>query len=174
MSKMHVGIFGPGLSGKTTLAKALSRSYFAAGIRSLVLDINGEDWGPGATVFRDEARFWETVWSNERHAIFCDEAAETIARDRDLVSVFTRLRHNGHKLIVMGHSAGDLLPVMRRQISTLYLFRQDVDACKVWSRLFSEPGIMGAMELNQYEFIHAELWGPRGKRCFKKILEIKA
>ncbi len=171
---MHVGIFGPGLSGKTTLAKALSRSFFAQGTRSLCLDINGEEWGPGATVFKDESRFWETVWANEKHAIFCDEAAETIARDKELISVFTRLRHNGHKLIVMGHSAGDLLPVMRRQISTLYLFRQDPDACKIWARLFNEPLIMNAADLDQYEFIHAELWGPKGKRCSKKILKINA
>jgi hypothetical protein len=51
---VHVGIIGPSLFGKSHVAMYLSREYWRqAARRSIVLDPNGDDWGPQALVFTD-------------------------------------------------------------------------------------------------------------------------
>lgn len=154
------GIFGPKLSGKTTLAIALSKEYFRAQkIKSVVLDPHCEQWGEQATVLSDEKQFWQVVWASKRCLIIVEEAAATIRRERTLVPVFTRLRHNNHLLLVVGHSGMDLLPVMRQQLDELYLFRQPEQACKVWAETFCQKELFGAMELQQYEFLQTRMYG---------------
>lgn len=169
------GIFGPKLSGKTTLAKELSRQYWArTRRRSLVLDPNLEDWGPQAWVTGDEEKFWAVVWREKSPTVFQDkikpslviveEAAETINRDKGLTNVFTRLRHLNHKLIVIGHSGENLLPIMRQQLDTLYLFRQSPDDAERWARSMTQEGFLDAAELEQYEFLFGERFKPPVKR----------
>lgn len=153
------GIFGPKLSGKTTLAKALSRQFWQREkLRTLVLDPHAEEWGEQALVFTDEKKFWQAVWNVQNCLIIVEEAAATIRRERTLVPVFTRLRHNNHKLLVIGHSGMDLLPVMRQQIDLIFLFRQPEQAAKVWSDTFTEKGLLQSQDLRQYEFIRCELY----------------
>jgi GTPase SAR1 family protein len=99
------GIFGPKLSGKTTLAMALSKSYWTRyKMRTLVLDPFVDTWGDQAWVTNNEVLFWENVWKSQNSLIVVDEAASTIRRDKELIPVFTALRHNHHRLIVIGHS----------------------------------------------------------------------
>lgn len=170
------GIFGPKLSGKTTLAMELSRQYWLKSHRrSLVLDINRESWGPHAWVTDDEEKFWKAVWQQpaigtaKPSLVIVDEAAETINRDRTLTRVFTRLRHLKHKFIVIGHSGENLLPIMRQQLDTLYLFRQSPDDAERWARSMTQEGFLRAAELNQYEF----LYGERFKPPVKRILDLR-
>lgn len=165
------GVFGPKLSGKTTLAKELSRQYWIRQHRrSLVLDINLETWGEQAWVTDDEEKFWSVVWKepafgkSKPSLVIVDEAAETINRDRTLVRVFTRLRHRQHKFIVIGHSGENLLPIMRQQLDTLYLFRQSPDDAERWARSMTQEGFLQAAELNQYEFLYGERFKPPVKR----------
>jgi len=160
------GIFGPKLSGKTTLAKALSREYFLkCKLRTLVLDPNNDDWGKQSLVFTDEEKFWPVVWQSQNCLVIVDEAAATIRRDKDLIPVFTRLRHLHHKLIVIGHSGMDLLPVMRQQFDELFLFRQPESAAKVWAETMTQKGLLQSGELKQFEFLHTKLYGtPRKLR----------
>jgi len=156
----NFGIFGPKLSGKTTLAKSLSRQFWLKeNLRSLVLDPHNEEWGGQALVFTDEKQFWQAVWKSRGCLILVEESAATIRRDRALVPVFTRLRHNQHKLGVIGHSGMDLLPVMRQQLDAIYLFRQPEQAAKVWADNFCEPGLLEATGLNQFEFIYMQSYG---------------
>lgn len=164
-SEMHVGIFGPGRSGKTTLAKHLSRAYWMqAGIRSLAWDINGEQWGRQCMMFMHEEPFWRQVWREKSCAVFVDEAAETIKRDSNKTSLFTRIRHRGHKLHVIGHNGTNLLPVQREQISTVYLFRQTEDGARLWADLFTDKRILAATTLARYEFLECHLFGDVRKR----------
>lgn len=157
---VNIGIFGPKLSGKTTLAKTISAQYWQRyQIRSLVLDPHLEDWPSPAVVTADEETFWKTVWKSQNCIVFVEEAATTINRDRGLIQVFTRLRHCNHKLVVIGHSGVSLLPVMREQIDTVYLFRQPESACKVWAEVMTEERLYAAKELKQYEFIFHRLYG---------------
>ena len=158
------GIFGPKLSGKTTLAVQLSRVYWRQqSLRSLVLDPHKEAWGAQAWVTAEESEFWPVVWRAKSCLIVVEEAAATIRRERDLIPVFTRLRHCQHRLLVVGHSGMDLLPTMRQQIDTLYLFRQPGSAAKVWAENFADDGLLAAATLEQYEFIRKESYRPAAR-----------
>lgn len=164
-SDMHVGIFGPGRGGKTTCAKRLSKAgWETARLRSLVWDINGEQWGRHALLFMQEEPFWRQVWREKSCLVFVDEAAETIKRDSSKTSLFTRIRHRGHKLVVIGHSGANLLPVQRQQISTLFLFRQSPEGAALWAELYADRRIMAATALKRYEFLECHLFGTPTKR----------
>lgn len=151
------GIMGPKLSGKSTLARKLSEEYWRrCHMRSFVLDPNLDNWGKQAWVTNDEDKFWAAVWSTRNALVIVDEAGETINREKDLIPVFTRLRHLHHKLIVIGHSGVNLLPIMRQQLDTLYLFRQSKKAAAIWCEDMTQEGFMGATELNEYEFLFGQ------------------
>ena len=166
--RLHYGIFGPGLSGKTTLAMHLSRHYWVNHrVKSLVLDPNIDQWGNQAWVTNDPDRFWDMVWNRETDcALFVEEAAETIARDNEKTSLFTRVRHRarvpgvtpGHRLHVIGHSGANLLPMQRNQIQTLYLFKQTEKGAETWAEELGDARVMEAVTLNQYEFLYCRAW----------------
>jgi hypothetical protein len=167
---ISAGIFGPKLSGKSTLAKHLSRAYWTKrGVRTLVFDPHRENWGPQAWLCENEERFWSAVWKTRGALVICEEAAATIRRERELIPVFTRLRHNEHRLLVIGHDGTDLLPVMRRQFDTIYLFLQPEEALKLWRKdLPSIGGIEAASTLRQYEFLHGRLFSV-ATRCKLRV-----
>lgn len=153
------GIFGISMSGKTTLAKQLCLVYWKnSGIRSFVLDLNGETWGDHCLTTDNEDEFWQRVWKTNGSLIVVDEGSSTIQRDSELIPVFTRLRHLNHKLLVIGHRGSDLLPVMREQFDTLYLFRQPEKSALIWSEVFAEPRLSEASQLNQYEYLYCRLY----------------
>ncbi len=179
MIKLNLGIFGPGLCGKTFVAKAVSRTMFIKhGYRSLALDSVGTDFGDHCTTFDAgdpktaaavEAQFWGTVWASERCFVMVDEASETIGRDKELIPLFTRIRHNGHKLCVMGHSAADLLPTMRRQFHALYVFQQTEKAAELlYEDCTFDKGILACEKLGDYEFLYWEKGKPI-QRCKLKV-----
>ena len=154
-------IIGMSMSGKTTLAKHLSRQYWTRSkIRSLVLDPNYDEgsYGDHAMVFREEPKFWNVAWKTNNLLIIVDEAAETISRNDDLTPVFTRLRHRGHKLLVIAHRATNLTPIMREQIDTVYLFRQSKKNCEIFAELFAEPSLEKAQFLPQFQYYYCALY----------------
>lgn len=157
----RAGIFGPSQSGKTTLAKALSAEYWNAHkIKSLVLDPWLEDWGKHAVVMADEEKFWASVWASTHCLVIVEEATQTINRDRDLTKVFTAIRHQHHKLIVVGHSGSSLLPVMRQQLETLFLFLQSQKSAQIWVEETACPDLIQATTLGQFEFLHYQRFKP--------------
>jgi Ni2+-binding GTPase involved in maturation of urease and hydrogenase len=159
------GVFGPSLCGKTTLVKAIAKEYQGKyRLRTIVLDPNlDRDWGQLATVTNDEKAFWQTIWGTKSCLVIVEESSETISRNKELIGVFTRLRHLQHKLIVVGHTGMSLLPVMRDQIDTLYLFLQSEKSAKKWCEDFCDQRLMEATRLNQYEFIRKEKFQPPRK-----------
>lgn len=168
MSEMkRFGIFGPSESGKTTLARKISQQFWNREKRkTIVYDMWGDDWGQHAESHTTDQTFWESVWKQQNCLIIVDDSSATIKRDSDLVPVFTMMRHHGHKLLVIGHSATDLLPLMRKQLQVLYLFKQDEDSCKIWAKTFMNKDILAAAELNQYEFLYCQM--------YKKSQKLKA
>ncbi len=168
---LHVGTFGRSFSGKTFLNKKNSQAYWKLrGIRSLVLDPHMEkDWGPQAWVTNDEEKFWHVVWKKETGcAVWIEEANDSINRDNGKTSLFTRIRHRGHRLHVSGHSGTNLLPKQRQELHVLFLFQQTPKACKDWCETFIDDRIMEASTLNQYEFLHCVLWGDKGKNLVRR------
>ena len=154
------GAFGPKLSGKTTFVKSLSRDYWKGKqIRSLVLDPNCDrDWGPQAWCTADSRQFLKVVWASRGCLVIMEEAAATIARNKELITMFTRLRHLEHRLLIVGHSGADLLPTMRQQFDTLFLFRQPPSAAEVWAETFADERIMECCTLKKYEILHCKLF----------------
>jgi hypothetical protein len=168
-SMTSCGIAGPKLSGKTTLAKHIASEYWKRDkVRSLVLDINADKWPEGCLVITDEDKFWGYVWKAKGCLVIVDEASTVISRDKELIPVFTRMRHLQHKLIVICHSAVDLLPQMREQFDTLYLFRQSERSAAIWAETFTQKDLTTASELGQHEFIFAQLYQKSSRQKLAK------
>jgi hypothetical protein len=154
-------IFGTTLCGKTTLAVDLSKQYYAQKkIRTLALDPHKAKWGPQAWSTQDEDEFWRVVWARRGHLVIVEDASLTINRDRDLMKVFTQIRHNEHRLLVVGRSGSDLLPGMRKQFDTLFLFQQDLDSVKDWKKIFPKAGVEASLSLDRYQFLEVHSFAP--------------
>ena len=149
------GIFGASESGKTTLAKKISWHFWRQEKRpSIVLDpVSKSYWGNHAAVFTSEIKFWDYIFVAKNSLVVVDDASVTINRDNELNGVFTTLRHQGHKLLVIGHSANNLLPQMREQLQRIFLFLQNEDSVKKWSNVFPTADLTAATQLQQYEFL---------------------
>lgn len=174
------GIFGPKKSGKTTLARALAEGYWLSEDRaSLVNDPNSSGWPKccwqppasfnGRTLSPDnrEALFWDNVWKTQHKLIICDDAGKSINRNADLNDIFTRINHNGHKLLIIGHNGSNLLPIQREQMDDVYLFRSTLDACKWWYDVFGDDKIFSAATLNRYEFLRCRFYEPTEKHILQ-------
>ncbi len=191
---IHVGIFGPSLCGKSYAAKQLSLARWRNHRRrSLVLDLNADNWGEHSLVytlppeFRDPppgvnitdeqrreavaalvGRFLGKMWALRDLDVFIDEATETVGRSTDFTGVFTRGRHRGHIVYAMGHAATVLLPIQRDQFGTLFLFRQSPRAASMFADEWAEPRIMQATTLRKHEFVLCKKFGaPDGSHLIK-------
>lgn len=172
-SMKRIGIFGPTESGKSTVARQLVREHFSKyGLKALILDPHSDEWNlwPQSAVgfiTDSEEQFWKAVWESEGCLVVVEESSSTIKREKNLIPVFTKLRHRKHKLLVIGHSGMDLLPVMREQFDTLFLFRQPQSAAKVWSEVMTETGLLACTSCKQYEFIFHRMFGKPSKMKLK-------
>jgi energy-coupling factor transporter ATP-binding protein EcfA2 len=148
------GIFGASESGKSTLAQKISLLMWRVEKRpTIALDpISKADWGKHAKVFTNEEKFWDYIFKVKNCFVIVDDASVTINRDAELNGVFTTLRHQDHKLMVIGHSAGNLLPQMRDQVQRVFLFLQNADSIKKWETNFPGQDLTPATQLKQYEF----------------------
>lgn len=167
---VHVGIFGPSLCGKTFAAKSLSLAlWLTQNRRSIVCDPNREQWGRHALVFGTlDDRFLRAVWRYRNCAVFIDEATIMIDRDTAFTDLFTRLRHQGHILHVMGHRATVLLPIQRDQFGTLMLFRQSPTAAKIWAEEWAEKRMLASCDLKKFEFLLCKKFAaPDGSHLIK-------
>lgn len=164
----NYGIFGQTESGKTSLAQALSVGFFERlKMQSLVLVVQQHElpsWQrlPHVKVFITDAGedkgFWGQVWKQYGKVVIVEDAVLSVDRNRDLRAVFTTLRHNEHRLIVIGHHGAELLPLMRQSIQELFLFRQPDDVAKSWAHDMVDEGLRAATTLAQYEFLHCIRW----------------
>ena len=131
-----------------------------------VLDPNGETWGTHAWVSTTFPQWWAKVWASRACNVVCEEAGSTIKRDAEVIELFTRAGHNGYRVFVCGHTSASLLPVMREQLTELYLFRQSTREAEQWAELFAEPRVLEACSLNYeaFEFMPIRLGG-EPRRC---------
>jgi hypothetical protein len=158
------GIFGQSESGKTTLAQALSIGFWERlQIKTLVLVVQEHElpsWAKlrHATTYLSEKQFWRAVWDQTGKVVIIEDAVLSVDRKKDLRPVFTTLRHNEHRTIVVGHHGSELLPLMRQNIQELYLFRQPDDVAKDWAHDMVDEGLREASTLDQYEYLHCVRW----------------
>jgi hypothetical protein len=161
---MHVGIFGPTRSGKTTLSHSLAAAYRAAGRANLVCDPIGVPWPAAQWQTTDATALMTKAKSSRGCILWIEESSVSISRDRSLSWFFTTAGNphaGGHITHVIGQDGASLLPGMRQQISTVYLFRCHPKLAEVWAEQFAEPEIARlAPTLQQYEFILARGFQP--------------
>jgi hypothetical protein len=169
--RLHVGIFGQSLCGKTNLAKHLMVKYWKKfGVRSIVCDADtGQSWPACALVFRDPEKFWAFVYSQKGCAVFVDDAGGAIKRNDELTPHFTQGRHRFHVLHVMGHYMTNLLPEQRDQLTTLFLFSQGPTAGDKWEEEWADKRMIESVGLPQYEFIWCEKFGDKATRTHRLI-----
>lgn len=100
----------------------------------------------------DDREKWLRTWQHRdcRNCnVVWEESSTTIKRDPDLVDVFTaKAGAGGHRLIVTGHSGAALLPVMREQLTELFLFRQSEREAKIWQDQFSDHRLLDSCFLS--------------------------
>ena len=162
------GIFGMIRSGKTTLARKIAWHFWKVkGQRSIYFDPKHDanrNWMPECTTtFYEETPFWQAAWKEQGLVVIADEAAVSIARERELTPVFTMMNGRHHRFVVVGHSGTDLLPAMRQQIDHLFLFRQAEEAADMWRKEFADEAIMQSTQLNQFEYLLCRKYQPTHK-----------
>lgn len=156
------GIFGPSESGKTTLAKKIAfHLYQTEKRRAIVLDrVAKEYWGEHATVYTNQEQFNKDIYIATDALVVVDDGSVTINRDNELSGLFTTLRHQRHKLLVIGHSASNLLPQMREQLQRIFLFLQNRESVEKWEVVFPGADLTAATQLQQYEFLTVANYQP--------------
>lgn len=156
------GVFGPSESGKTTLAKKIAwHLYKTENRKTYALDpIARSFWGDHAKVYVEETHFWTEIFKERNALIVVDDASVTINRDSSLHGVFTTMRHCGHKLLVIGHGAENLLPQMRAQLQRVFLFSQGPKSREDWEKIFPNTDLSGVQSLKQFEFLTVANWQP--------------
>lgn len=162
----HLGIFGRRLSGTTTLAiRVCLGSRRVEGRYSVVLDpkIGQHTWGEHCSVTNDRAK-WLSTWQHPQCRncnIVWEESATTIKRDAEFVDVFTaKAGERGHRLIVTGHSGASMLPVMREQLTELFLFRQSRNEAEKWAEQFADERIAQmacSLDFDRREYLHVRM-----------------
>lgn len=128
---MHAIICGVTESGKTTLARTLSRRMCAQNQNVIVYDpvgtaSAGGDWGKNAVVFNDQEKFWEFISRDDvSHAhIFIDEAGDVFSiSHRHNYWLLTRGRHFGFQVYLITQRPKMIAPSARAQCGVAYMFR---------------------------------------------------
>lgn len=162
----HSLILGQTESGKTTLAKRLSKQFTAAGKNVLVLDpMNDPEW---TAAFRtsDNAKFLEVFWANRSCYVFIDESGDAVGRYDELMQqTATKGRHWGHSCFYLSQRGAQLNATVRAQCRHLFLFTSSVADCKILANEYNSPDLLTATALPQGHYMHKARFGPveRGK-----------
>lgn len=160
--KIRAAVIGGSESGKTFLAMGFSRGLWKRHrLRSFVFDPWMEfDWGPGAWVTKDFER-WKHVVTNTRGGVaIWDESTAYGGRDRENVPLFSQIRHQHPVLFCIGHAYSSILPLMRVNLTHLFITDPDEDDLKEWKSIMRDPDVMQAMTLKQYEFLRKRKFEP--------------
>ena len=135
---MHAIICGVTESGKTTLARALSRRMCAEKQNVIVYDpvgtaTYGGEWGKSAVVFNDPQKFWGYISRDDVHHahVFIDEAGDIFHLGaRENFWLLTRGRHFGFQVYLISQRPKMIAPSARAQCGVAYMFRLAKDDAK--------------------------------------------
>lgn len=176
--KIRAAIIGASLDGKTSLAAAISKGLWPSRkFRSLAFDpFKGEtEWGrqalvigptkaqvkthpnPDKLISAEFARFKRVARGIEPHqkiAVFWDEGTDTGGRDSDNTGLFTAIRHSTDIFFFIGHGYQTMLPLMRSNLTDVFLAVRDAKEARDWATLFVDEAVMQCTQLKQYEFLH--------------------
>lgn len=131
----HALYTGVTQSGKTTLARAMSRQICLAKGRVIVYDPLGTDtagggWGESAQVVEDDDDFLDVVYSQDVHNahIFVDEAHNIFSHsDKTHLWLLTQGRHYGLRMHLITQRPTKVHPDARTNCGRGYVFRLAYD-----------------------------------------------
>lgn len=162
----HAQILGMTESGKTTLAKKLSKEYQKQGVGVIVLDpLNDPGWSdkPDSELFfqtGDKDEFLAVVKKSMRCAVFIDESGETMGQfDTQMHWLATRGRHYGHNCHFISQRGQQVAKTVRDQCGRLYLFACSLDDSKILANEWNKPELKDAHTLEQGEFFIVQRFG---------------
>jgi hypothetical protein len=163
----RAAIIGGSESGKSFRAMGYSRGYWRRHrLRSLVFDPWARStkpiaWGPQAWV-TDDFDTWKRVVTSVKGCVaIWDEASGNGGRDRENVGLLTEIRHRHPVLMCIAHAHAALLPMMRINLTDLFIAQADPDDAAEWAKTMKDTAVREATQLQQYEFLH--------KRNFKPV-----
>jgi DNA helicase HerA-like ATPase len=128
---VHCLYVGVTQSGKTTLARAVSRQFLAKKTNVAVFDplgtsTAGGDWGEGALIFTDAETFLNWIYSPEavNYQVFVDEAHKVLGHlHPENFWMLTEGRHFFLTLHLMTQRPKKLHPDVRHNCGRCYMFR---------------------------------------------------
>lgn len=164
MENIRAAVIGGSLSGKTLRTSGYVRGLWRCKrLRSLVFDPwKGEtDWGPGAWVCADFEQWKHVVANTKGCCVVWDESTGNGGRDRENVPLFTEIRHRHPVIFCIGHACSSILPLMRINLTDLFISLADPDDAAEWAKVMKDPDVMKATALGQYYFLH--------KRAFRRV-----
>ena len=169
MKKIRAAVCAGSEGGKTFLVHGFVRGYWnRRRMRSFVFDPWRElDWGPGAWVTRDFELWKKVVTNTHGGVVVWDESTANGGRDRDNVPLFSEIRHRHPVLFCIGHAYSSILPLMRVNLTDLFLASADPADAAEWAGIMRDPELKRAGEcingvpyVRQYEFLHKKAYQP--------------
>lgn len=164
----HKLIVGVTESGKSTLARSMAHDASRRGIVIVVYDPTlSPDWsGEFITADEDEFFHWlRKIYEKQNRPILAvvDEADTIMSMShRHNWWLFMRGRHFGIEAIAITQRPTNIAPSVRGNTSELYAFQIPKSDAAALADDFAAPGIIGAGELTQGEFLRA-YWKDRKK-----------
>ncbi len=167
---MHTLIVGITESGKTTLAKKLSKKFVSEGFNVIVLTSVFDEWPVGVIVYDDQEKFLKAFWASKRCVVFIDEGGETIGRfNKSMEQTATKGRHYGHTCFFMGQRATLINATVRGQCSQLFCFSQGSKDAELLAEEWNQPELKEAPLLRRGECFVVRRFGENGKRYIAKL-----
>lgn len=155
----HGAIIGMTTSGKTTLAMQFARDFRKLDIPTLVLHKPREAWSEECASWQtsDPEKFLAKFASCQGHACFMELADGSVDKyDSRFHKCFTEGRHDGHRCYYLSQRAATVHPAIRENCIQLCLFTVTSSAAKIWAEEFNDLGLMQAVDLPPYVFLHKE------------------
>lgn len=94
----------------------------------------------------------EALKLNRDCDVFVDEGGETLQRDDAYQFLATRSRHYGHRVFFIAQRATQLAPIIRKNCTGFYCFRQCGSDCKLLGDDFAVD-ISQATQLKKGEYL---------------------
>lgn len=173
MEKIRAAVCAGSEGGKTFLVAGFSRGFWKRHkMRSLVFDPWRElDWGPGAWVTKDFELWKKVVTGTQGCVAIWDESTANGGRDRENVPLFSEIRHRHPVMFCIGHAYSSILPLMRVNLTDLFLASSDPKDAAEWASVMRDPAVREAGEsdvvdgvtvprLDQYVFMHKRAFRP--------------
>lgn len=159
---MHSLIVGMTESGKSFLAKMISRALKKAGKKVAVLDPLWDDgWGADFQT-SDSGAFlaWAKSKANASAFLFVDEGSVSVGRyNLPMQWLATMSRHHGHSSFFICQGITQLPPIVRGQCRDVFLFAVDETISQIVAKEWNEKTLRNAERLRKGEFYHVSRFG---------------